>query len=91
MKEKNVKEAVKKYLKSIKAWYYMPVSVGYGIASLDFFVCHNGRFYGIETKREGVNKMTPRQECTMREIAEAGGGVCLENSMGLENVKALIK
>jgi len=91
MNESNVKAAVKRYLKEIGAYYFMPVQSGFGAATLDFLVCHKGKFYGIETKREGVRKVTPRQECIMRDIAEAGGGVCLENSLECEAVKALIK
>lgn len=91
MKEEAVKRAVKAYLKSIGAWWYMPVTMGYGATTIDFLVCHKGRFYGVETKREGVKTVTPRQSCCMREIAEAGGGVCLENSTGCETVRALIR
>ena len=83
MSEKLVKEALKKYLKSIGAYYYMPVSMGYGAASIDFFVCHKGRFYGIETKRPG-KAATPRQVHVLREIADAGGGVWVEASADLE-------
>ncbi len=89
--EKKIKDAVRAYLKEIGAYYFMPVQMGYGASTIDFLVCHKGRFYGIETKRAGVDKGTPRQECIMREIAEAGGGVCLENATGLEKVRELIK
>lgn len=85
--EKAVKEALKKYLKSIGAWYYMPVSMGYGSTSIDFFVCHRGQFYGIETKRPSVHEATARQNFVMAAIAAAGGGVWLENSLGLETTK----
>lgn len=91
MNESNVKAAVKSYLKSIGAYWFMPVQMGYGSATVDFLVCHKGKFFGVETKREGVNKVTPRQACVMREIAEAGGGVCVENSVGCETVRELIK
>jgi len=89
--EKLVKEALKKYLKSIGAYYYMPVSLGYGSTSIDFFVCHKGRFYGIETKRGAVVDPTPRQEFVLRQIASAGGGVWVENSIGLEATKGVLK
>jgi hypothetical protein len=82
--EKLVKDALKKYLKSIGAYYYMPVTGGWGASTLDFFVCHKGRFYGIETKREVGGIITPRQKEVLRQIAEAGGGVIVENSTGLE-------
>lgn len=91
MKESNVKDAVKKYLKEIGAYYFMPVQMGYGAASIDFLVCHKGKFFGIETKRPEVKEPSPRQACVMREIAEAGGGVCLENSVGCEAVREMIK
>ena len=91
MKEEAVKRAVKDYLRSIGAYWFMPVQYGYGAASIDFFVCHKGRFYAVEAKREGVTSPTARQACCMREIAEAGGGVCLENSTGCETVRELIK
>jgi hypothetical protein len=85
--ESRVKTALKKYLKEIGAFAYMPVQTGYGAAGLDFFVCYKGRFYGIETKRPGVDEPTPRQKCCMREIAEAGGGTWVENSETLETTK----
>jgi hypothetical protein len=90
MSEKLVKEALKKYLKSIGAWYYMPVSLGYGSTSIDFFVCHKGKFYGIETKREEICDPTFRQLVVMSEIARAGGGVWLENSVNLEATKRVL-
>lgn len=91
MKESHVKDAVKAYLKSIHAYYFMPVQTGFGASTLDFLVCHNGKFYGIETKRPGAREVTARQACVMREIAEAGGGVCMENSVECEEVRELIK
>jgi hypothetical protein len=91
MSEKLVKDALKKYLKSIGAYYYMPVSMGYGSTSIDFFVCHKGRFYGIETKREVGGIVTPRQKEVLRQIAESGGGVIVENSTGLERTKSVLQ
>ena len=88
--EKKTKEAIKKLLKDIGAWFYMPVPTGFGGASLDFLVCYKGRFYGIEAKSE-TGKATPRQSCVMHDIARAGGGVCLENSTGCENVKWMLR
>jgi hypothetical protein len=90
MKEANVKAAVKKYLKSVGAYYHMPMGTGFSAATLDFLVCHKGKFYGIETKRPGVDEVTARQACVMTEIAEAGGAVCLENTVTCDNVKKLI-
>ncbi len=82
-----VKKELKKLLDKIGAYYYMSVPVGYGKSTIDFLVCHKGRFYGIECKREGVGKPSDRQACIMREIATAGGGVWVENSLGLEETR----
>jgi hypothetical protein len=86
--EGRVKDRLKAYLKQIGAFYYMPVQTGYGAASIDFLVCHKGKFYGIETKRPGVDEPSPRQKCVMREIAKAGGGVWLENDEALNETRA---
>ena len=91
MSEKLVKEALKKYLKSIGAYYYMPVNMGYGAASIDFFVCHKGKFYGIETKKPGIKDPTIRQTIVLTEIALAGGGVWLENSTQLEATRSVLQ
>lgn len=90
MKESNVKSALKAYLKEIGAYQFWPVQMGYGSATIDVLICYKGKFYGVETKRPEVKKPTPRQACVMREIAEAGGGVCLENSVRLESVREML-
>ena len=82
--EAAVKKKLRAYLKGIGAYQYWPVPMGLGARTIDVLVCYKGLFYGIETKRSGINEPTAMQACTMREIAEAGGGVWLENSEGLE-------
>jgi len=88
--EKLVKEALKKYLKSIGAYYFMPVQMGYGASTIDFFVCHKSKFYGIETKY-GAKRATPRQTEVLRQIAVAGGGTWVENSSALETTRELLR
>jgi hypothetical protein len=88
--ESAVKKALRAYLGEIGAYQYWPVPMGYGAATIDVLVCYKGRFYGIETKRPKVTKATVRQASVLREIAEAGGGVCVENSPGLEAVRDLL-
>ena len=73
--EGKVKEQVKRLLRDHKAYYFMPVQNGMGAPSLDFLVCHNGQFLGIETKAPG-KKATPRQEVTMQQMRNAGA-MCL--------------
>ncbi len=77
--EGKVKAAVKKWLKSRGAYFFMPVQGGYGAATLDFLVCLDGKFIGIETKAPG-KKATPRQEIVMEEIRAAGGRAFLISS-----------
>lgn len=72
--EKVVKVRVKKMLKEYGAYWFMPVQTGYGASALDFYGCHKGRFYSIETKAPG-KKLTPRQELVMDSINIAGGVV----------------
>lgn len=76
--EGRVKEAVKRRLKAVGAYYYMPVSNGMGrVGAPDFMVCLGGRFFGIETKAPGKRgNTTPNQK---RELAaiDAAGGIAL--------------
>jgi hypothetical protein len=89
--EKKVKDAIRALLNSVGAYYYMPVPVGFGRQTLDFLVCWRGAFYGIEAKRaDGRGRVTPRQETCMREIAEAGGGACIEDTIECINVRRMM-
>jgi len=73
--EAAVKKAVKEYLKSIDAWYYMPVSNGMGrVGCPDILVCWHGRFLAFETKAPGKRKnVTPNQEREINGINSAYG------------------
>ena len=88
--EKLVKEALKKYLKSIGAYYYMPVPMGYGASTIDFLVCHKGKFYGIETKKKGL-RPTVSQMSVMKYIEIAGGLCWCEDSVDLETTRDLLR
>lgn len=68
-----VKQAIKDWLKTQGAYLFSPVQTGYGAATLDFLVCINGRFIGIETKRPGIKDPSPRQRLVMDAIEAAGG------------------
>jgi hypothetical protein len=90
--EHRVKADIKKYLASIGAYWFMPVQSGYGAATLDMLVCHEGRFFGIEVKkpdpRNPIPKVTPRQEMVMEKIRLAGGVAFAASSV--EHVKAML-
>ena len=72
--EGHEKKTIKKYLDSIGAWHFSPSMTGFGKAGVpDIIVCLNGKFIGIEVKREG-KEPTPLQNKRMEEIKYAGGG-----------------
>jgi hypothetical protein len=73
--EGKVKEACKKYLKSIGAWYFMPVSNGMGQVGIpDIICCYRGIFVAIETKAPGKrNQVTANQERVIEAIRTADG------------------
>jgi len=70
-----VKEAIKRYLKSIGAWYYMPVSNGMGrVGCPDILVCHRGLFMAFEVKAPGkIGRVTPNQRREIDGIRGAYG------------------
>lgn len=73
--EGRVKEAVKKWLKAHKLWYYMPVQNGMGVVGIpDFVCCWKGRFVAIETKAPGKRgNLSANQENQIMSIHLAGG------------------
>jgi hypothetical protein len=67
------KSDIDKYLESIGAYVIKPFTMGYGPSGhSDRAACIDGRFWGIEVKREG-KEPTALQARRMREIEEAGG------------------
>lgn len=87
--EGRTKASIKKVLSVAKAYYHCPVQNGMGKPSLDFIVCHNGRFAAIEAKAPGKHP-TPRQEGTIHEINSAKGAVFVidgDECEGMQNLK----
>ena len=71
--EAKVKKRVVAVLKEHGAYYFYPVTGGYGRSGVpDIVACWKGRFIGIECKA-GDNTTTPLQEKNLREIRESGG------------------
>lgn len=70
--EGKVKKEIKAWLKERGAYFFMPVPTGYGKKTIDFLVCLNGRFVGIEAKAPG-NEPTALQDIHIEEIRKAGG------------------
>jgi len=70
--EGRVKQKVKEILGEYPGlYYYMPVQTGFGQTSLDFIGCYAGRFFAVETKREG-KKPTLKQLETIERMQTAG-------------------
>ena len=71
--EAKVKKQVVAVLKEHGAYYFYPVTGGYGRSGVpDIVACWRGRFIGIECKA-GDNTTTPLQEKNLREIKDCGG------------------
>lgn len=81
--EGRVKAIVKKYLREIGAYYYMPVQNGMGVVGVpDFIVCLGGRFIAIETKAPGKEAtVTANQQRQMDAIKKAGGDAYVVTSL----------
>lgn len=73
--EGRVKNEIKKYLKSIGAWYFMPVSNGMGQTGIpDIICCYKGVFVAIEAKAPGKKgNVTENQKRVLDAIRTANG------------------
>lgn len=92
-KEKDVKEEVKRVLKTYggRIWWFMPVPTGFGVQGVpDFVCCFAGRFVGIETKF-GSNGLTPYQIKQMNDIIEAHGAHMVINEKNVQDLPAIIE
>jgi|SRR6266576_6217457 len=88
--EKDVKQALREFLKSLgpKCYSHWPVPVGYGESSLDCIGCYDGFFFAIECKRETGGDITDRQQATMKKMWVSGGLTWIEDSCDLYETKA---
>tara|TARA_R110000787_G_scaffold113200_2_gene222365 strand:- start:1613 stop:1912 length:300 start_codon:yes stop_codon:yes gene_type:complete len=88
--EAKVKKVVVKQLKEIGAYYFYPVTGGYGGSGVpDIIGCHEGRFFGIECKA-GKNKPTPLQEKNLTDIKNNGGIAVVVNENNMHDTVQLI-
>ena len=71
--EAKVKKKVVEQLKKIGAYYFYPMTHGYGKSGVpDIVGCYQTKFFGIECKAKG-NKPTPLQQQNLTQITQAGG------------------
>jgi hypothetical protein len=89
--EVKVKKDIKALLKKHKAYYFTPVTSGFGSSGVpDFVACIKGRFVGIEAKA-GKGKPTALQDRNLTDIMNAGGVGIIVNESGLENLQLLLE
>jgi Holliday junction resolvase len=92
--EAKVKKRVKEILKTLGAYYVMPVTGGYGSSGApDFLVCYMGKFIGIECKTRS-GRVTALQQRNLDLIDDAGGWSFVINEENVEqlvNLSSLIK
>lgn len=86
--EKKVKDAAVRQLKTLGAYYFFPVTGGFGTSGVpDIVGCYHGYFFAIECKA-GRNKPTALQQKNMHQIDKAGGIVWVVNEENVAHVTA---
>ena len=86
--ESRVKSRVVAQLKALKAYYFYPVTGGYGGSGVpDIVGCFKGKFFAIECKA-GTNKPTALQQKNIDSIAAQGGAVLVVNETNMDRVTA---
>ncbi|NBS71429.1 VRR-NUC domain-containing protein [bacterium] len=89
--EAKVKKRVVAILKECGAYYFYPVTGGYGRSGVpDIVACWKGRFFGIECKA-GDNLPTALQEKNLREITANGGIAMVVSEKNVDVFADLIK
>ena len=85
--EAKVKKVVVAQLKQLGAYYFYPVTSGYGRSGVpDVVGCYHGVFFGIECKA-GKNKPTPLQDKNLKQIRDAGGLDLVVNEGNMHTVR----
>jgi|TARA_B100001059_G_scaffold236421_1_gene286817 Holliday junction resolvase len=88
--EARVKKKVVAILKEAGAYYFYPVTGGYGRSGVpDIIACYKGMFIGIECKA-GNNKPTPLQNKNLKDIADAGGVAKVINENNIHEVREFL-
>ena len=89
--EAKVKKVVVAQLKAMGAYYFYPVTSGYGSSGVpDIVGCYKGTFFGIECKA-GKNKPTPLQQKNLDEINKADGIAFVVNEDNMHEVRELLE
>ena len=88
--EAKVKKVVASQLRSLKAYYFYPVTGGYGKSGVpDIIGCYRGKFFGIECKAGG-NKPTALQEKNLKDITASEGMAFVVNEENMHDIAELL-
>ena len=88
--EKKVKRGVTDLLKRYGAYYFYPVTGGYGMSGVpDIVACYNGCFIGIECKA-GNNKPTELQQQNLERIKDNGGYALVINEDNIHELEKVL-
>jgi Holliday junction resolvase len=88
--EAKVKKKVADALKKLGAYYFYPVTGGYGKSGVpDIVGCYEGRFFGIECKA-GKGKTTTLQDMNLKQITAAGGISAVVNEDNVHTVADIL-
>ena len=88
--EAKVKKKVAEQLRALNAYYFYPVTGGYGKSGVpDIVGCYNGKFFGIECKA-GNNKPTALQERNLKEITASEGMAFVVNEDNMHDIAELL-
>ena len=89
--ERKIKKLVSKTLTALGAYYFYPVTSGYGTSGVpDIVGCYRGRFFGIECKANG-NKPTTLQQINLDKIAAAGGIALVIDEKNVASLKEIME
>lgn len=89
--EAKVKKKVTDLLKKHSAYYFTPVTGGFGASGIpDIVACIQGKFVGIEVKA-GSNKPTALQDKNLMDIINAGGVSVVVNEYGIDDLRLLLE
>lgn len=89
--EKKVKQKVTRILDRYEAYYFYPLSGGFGRSGVpDIICCYKGHFIGIECKA-GSNRPTNLQERNLDAIRKNGGYALVVSEENIDDVETILR
>jgi len=91
--EKKVKKKVVEILKQHGAYYFYPVTGGFGASGVpDIVACYNGRFLGIEVKADAKKRSpTALQQKNLNAINATGGVALVIDANNLDELEETMR